>query len=325
MDLENLCATSGGLTVFLIIKYTINIVCILVPIILMYKSISALVPVVISGQKLNEKISSIIKSTIAAIIIFLIPSLFNFVFTDIVDMSSSDIVKCFDSATVENIKKYREKEAEDVKKKLEEQKKEAEEAAKKKAEEEAKQKENLQPNSQNEEYQGLPGYGTIFVGDSRTVHFSYQLKLRDTDQIFATSAGAMKEFQVDISKALNHINANSSHRYNLVLNYGVNNLGQDWVGAYTNIINKVDNKANIVILSVNPCREGACNNNRIRELNNKLQAAFSSGYKNVRYCDSFTPFMSQASSDMFTNDGVHYTNKAANFIYSKILECLNDF
>ncbi len=323
MDLGNICTNPNVLTVFLILKYAFNIICILVPIILMIRFIFILFPVITSGEKLNETVGKMVKSAIAAIVVFLLPSILNFIFTDIVDLSGLEISQCFTNSSVDKIEHYKE---------LEKQKSE-EEAAKErdelnKANEERNEKEQNIRDSikvEREDNQGLPGYGTVFVGDSRTVQYSYQLQLRDTDKLFATGGGAMNEFQVDLNKALNHINADSSHRYNLVLNYGVNNLGQDWIGAYQNAINRVNNKADILIVSVNPCGYEKCNNSRISELNNTLKNTFSSGYSNVKYCDTYSEFTKRGNFDNLTTDGVHYTTEGANLIYNKINECLKEF
>ena len=323
MDLGNICINPDVLTVFLILKHAFNITCILVPIILMVKFISILAPVIISGDKINETVGKMVKSAIAAIVVFLLPTILNFIFTDIIDLSSLGIGQCFTNSTVEKIEKYRElekqKAAEEAEQKLKDQEKANDERNEK--EQEIRDKYKVD----REENQGLPGYGTVFVGDSRTVQYSYQLQLRDTDQIYATGGGAMNEFQVDINKALSFINSNSSHRYNLILNYGVNNLGQDWVGAYQNTINRVNGKADILVVSINPCGKGKCNNSRISEVNAKLKNAFSSGYNNVKYCDTYSEFTKQGNFDNLTTDGVHYNNAGANLIYNKINECLKEF
>ena len=86
MILENICTNPDILTVFLILKYAFHIVCIIVPIILMVKLISILTPVIISGEKLNESVSKMVKSAISAIVVFMLPSIINFVFTDIIDI-----------------------------------------------------------------------------------------------------------------------------------------------------------------------------------------------------------------------------------------------
>ncbi len=323
MILGNICTNPNVLTVFLILKYAFNIVCIVVPIILMIRFITILFPVIISGDKINETVGKMAKSAIAAIVVFLMPTIIKFVFTDIVDVSSLGIGQCFTNSTVEKIEKYRELEKEQAEEDAKQRQKDLAESLKEREEREQNIRDNFKV--EREENQGLPGYGTVFVGDSRTVQYSYQLQLRDTDQLFATGGGAMNEYNVDINKALSYINSNSSHRYNLVLNYGVNNLGQDWVGAYKNTINNVNGKADILVVSINPCGQGKCNNTRISEVNAQLESAFSSGYDNVRYCDTYSEFTKRGNFDNLTTDGVHYNNEGANLIYNKINECLKEF
>lgn len=319
----NMCTNPNILTVFLILKYAFNIICVLVPIILMVRFILILFPVIISGDKINETVSKMAKSAIAAIVVFLLPTIMNFVFTDIIDVSGLEITQCFTNATVDKIQKYRELEKQQALDDAEQRREDLNTANEERNEREQNIRDSMKV--EREENQGLPGYGTVFVGDSRTVQYSYQLQLRDTDQLFATGGGAMNEFQVDINEALNHINSDPSHRYNLILNYGVNNLTQDWVGAYQNTINRVNGKADILVVSVNPCGYGKCNNSRISELNNKLKNSFSSGYDNVKYCDTYSEFTKRGNFDNLTTDGVHYTTEGANLIYNKINECLREF
>ncbi len=341
MDLGNICTNSNILQFFLILKYAINIICIIIPIIVMVNAFSQLFKVIISGEKLNEKIAPIVKSTIAGLIVFLLPSIFTFIFTDVIDLSSSDIGLCFTNATLDNIDKYRELEKQKL---LEEQEKRSQDnidAMKDREKEDEERNNNLEQNtrpnnndnnnsSNNSTTNGGVGYGSLFVGDSRTVGLSYQVNLRDTDHIYATSGGAMDAFKSDINKALSQINSDPNHRYNLVLNYGVNNVSQDWVSAYRDVINKVNGRANILVVSINPCNDGIakyCRNANIVPLNNKLRAAFSSGYSNVKYCDTYTPFVNTPNytSMIETSEGIHYTTEGSNFIYNKINECLNSF
>lgn len=174
------------------------------------------------------------------------------------------------------------------------------------------------------------GYGNLLVGDSRTVGLKNQVSLRSTDHIYATTGGSLNAFNTDVANAISKINSDSSHRYNLVLNYGVNGINQDWVTAYKNVIAKVGNKANILIVSVNPCNDSIaryCRNQNIKVLNNKLKSAFSSGYSNVKYCDTFTPFINTPNytSMIETKEGIHYTKQGGAFIYSRIQSCLNSF
>ncbi len=184
--------------------------------------------------------------------------------------------------------------------------------------------------SGNKTQSNASSYGDIFVGDSRTLAYNYQLSLRSTDAIYATTSGAAREFKSDFAKALSKINSDSSHRYSLIFNYGVNNLSQDWVSIYKDAINQVGNRANILIVSVNPCNDSIakyCKNSNIVAFNNKLRNAFASGYSNVKYCDTYTPFVNTPNYKKMIEviSGVHYTKSGSMLIYNQIQACLNNF
>lgn len=193
MHLLSLCGNSGPLSVFLIIKVFFNIICIIVPFIIMYRFFTVMFKSVISGDNLTAGLMGVTKNIIAGLIIFLLPSTINFVFVELLDMSDVEVVACFDSATLENVNKLREeekvllqqeldnenslkadelsKQKEQEKIKREEIKKANEEYKKKKEEEEAKK--NAEQNSNNSSGSSNTNLKTasknIFVGDSRTV------------------------------------------------------------------------------------------------------------------------------------------------------------
>ncbi len=170
--------------------------------------------------------------------------------------------------------------------------------------------------------------GNIFIGDSRTYSYLYEIQLNEIDTVYATVSGASLEFKKDFAKGLDKINNNPDYKYNLIFNYGVNNLNEDWVSIYKKAIEEVGNKANILIVSVNPCNDNiakSCRNANIEKLNNKLKNAFSKGYTNVKYCDTYTPFINTLDySDMIEKvSGIHYTEKGTKLIYNNIEKCLN--
>lgn len=108
MDIFSFCMEPNILFLFLFLKYAFNILCILIPIIMMYRVLVPMIKVVISGDKLNQEFSSIIKSFFAALIIFFLPTIFSFLFTNIVDTSSLGITTCFTNANLDSINEYRE-------------------------------------------------------------------------------------------------------------------------------------------------------------------------------------------------------------------------
>lgn len=107
--LLSFCTNSNVLTVFMFIKYIFTIICTILPLVIMYQMFSAMFKVVVAGNKINEHLSSIFKSFVAALIVFLFPGLFSFIFTDLVPVDSS-VSLCFTNATYEKVKEFRESE-----------------------------------------------------------------------------------------------------------------------------------------------------------------------------------------------------------------------
>jgi len=346
MIILNVCKSSDLLLLFVILKYVFSITCTIIPFIVMYRTIVPLFNSVITAKKVTEHLLPITKSLIAGLVVFLLPTLFSYVFTYLLDYSDSGLTECFTNATLENVYRLREKEADERKANLEENKKQQSIEQKKRQEEldkrneaikkerEEREKQQQQENNNNNNHTSNSSvnkaYGTLYVGDSRTAGYSTQVTIKETDSIYATVGGAMNEFNSDISKALQKINSDSSHRYNLVLNYGANNLGQDWVTAYKNVIKQVNGKANILVVSINPCNEKIARylkNKNIEVVNKKLKKAFDSKYDNVKYCDTYTPFINTPNyiKMIETQEGIHYTNEGGQFIFNKINSCLNLF
>lgn len=339
----NFCEEPGVLYVFMILRILIFIIKIFVPLILIYSGIKPLAIMVVTGKDFKEYIPNFVRKIVAGLIVFLIPTIVAYAMdtlTSIADVNNS-FQACFTNANKEGIQRMKDKQEKEAKEALEKRKSNIEAANQHAEEEIRKNKENYKKKEQekndsvssnnNDEQAGSNNaYGSLFIGDSRTVGLAQQLGLGATDKVFATSGGAMNEFNSDISKAINIIEANPSKRYNLVLNYGVNNTSQDWVSAYKNVIERVNGKANILVVSVNPCNESIaryCRNSNIEALNNKLRNNFANGYSNVKYCDTYTPFVRTPNyvKMIETTEGIHYTNEGSKFIYSKINQCLNNF
>ena len=143
MILFTICTNSGVLTLFLILKYLFTFICILLPIIMMYRILVPLFKVVISGNKITDEISGIFKSFIAALIVLLLPGLIHYSFTNFLPLNSMLSV-CYNNATYDNIVKYRELEEFERKTKQDEYIKNSNEAIENAAEEEKKHNEELQ-------------------------------------------------------------------------------------------------------------------------------------------------------------------------------------
>lgn len=109
--LFEMCNDSGILTVFLILKYLFNIICTIIPLILIYRCFVPLFKAVTSGKEFSGELGPIVKSIIAGLIIFLLPGLFNFIFTDIVGYSNS-FSQCVTNAELDFIKELKKAESE---------------------------------------------------------------------------------------------------------------------------------------------------------------------------------------------------------------------
>ena len=109
--LFEMCNDSGILTVFLILKYLFNIICTIIPLILIYRGFVPLFKAVTSGKEFSGELGPIVKSIIAGLIIFLLPGLFNFIFTDLVGYSNS-FSQCVTNAELDFIKELKKAESE---------------------------------------------------------------------------------------------------------------------------------------------------------------------------------------------------------------------
>ena len=92
----------------------------------------------------------------------------------------------------------------------------------------------------------------------------------------------------------------------------------------------MSNKANILIVSVNPCNDKIakyCRNNNIEDLNKKLKDNFTNTFSNVKYCDTYSSFIKRSNYlEMIEKiSGIHYTNEGTKLIYENILNCLKEF
>lgn len=135
MILFNLCDNSGILMVFLIIKYTLQIVCVVVPIILIFRSIVPFFKTITSGESITKELKPLITSFVAGFIVFMLPGLFNFIFTSLIPADSTMLTACFNKATIENINSLRAQEEQERKNEVKNNRDSYEESAKKQAEE----------------------------------------------------------------------------------------------------------------------------------------------------------------------------------------------
>lgn len=326
----DICNNSAFLRLLLLLTYIFKIICVLLPLLLMFKCFQTCYKHVINAEPITKSLPDLVKKFFAAIIIFFIPYICD-AFFNIVDeysSNSNEFATCFENIDLEYIEELEEQELEES---LAEGDVEPGDVNNNDNYIPWPDEEDENDNSSNNSSNNTGNtYGNLYVGDSRTVGMGQTVSMNATDSVYATSGGAMEAYNKDIAKALNIINNNPDKRYNIVLNYGVNNLGADWVGAYKELIKKVDGRANILVVSINPCNDSIalyCRNANIVPVNNKLKSAFSSGYDNVKYCDTYSKFVNTNNylNMIETQEGIHYTREGYNFINNEINKCLNNF
>lgn len=108
----DLCNNSGVLRVFYILKITLNIVFIIIPIIIIITTIINLFKVINNGKEdsLKEVLLTTIKKLIAGLIIFFLPSLFSYLFNSLAELEV-DVATCITNANLDYIQE-REKQEE---------------------------------------------------------------------------------------------------------------------------------------------------------------------------------------------------------------------
>ncbi len=153
MILFSICTSSTGLRTLLIIKILLQIVCTIIPLVIIYRAFSTSMKNTINGGKeVKKDLSTLFKNFVAGLIIFLIPTVINYTFTALLD-TKSDFVACINNASLEGVlaaeakeeqeaadkKKAEEAEAQKINKEMQnKRKKEIEEAAEKRKEQEKK-------------------------------------------------------------------------------------------------------------------------------------------------------------------------------------------
>ena len=151
MILFSICTSSTGLRTLLIIKILLQVICTIIPLVIIYRAFSVSFKSSIDGGESAKKdLSTLFKSFIAGLIIFLIPMIINYTFNSLIG-NSNDFVSCINNASLEGVlsaeakekqeasdkKKKEAKESQRISKEMQEKrKKEIEEAAKKREEQE---------------------------------------------------------------------------------------------------------------------------------------------------------------------------------------------
>ena len=101
-----LCESSHILRLILVIKYVIQIISILLPLILIFMGVSHAIKAVMSGkaEALKDNAVQYLKQIMAALLIFFIPTIVRYSTTLVNNYEDSFITKYYEEATTEKLK-----------------------------------------------------------------------------------------------------------------------------------------------------------------------------------------------------------------------------
>lgn len=358
MNLFDLCNNSGILTVFLVIKILLSIICIILPIIIMFKAFSSMLKIVINGKDFSSELMQLVKSTVAALIVFLLPTLFQFLFVDLMKLDDTMVVSCFTNASLENINKLREEERVSNKEKLKEEntkkasdvnkQKEIEKENNKKKKElyeeykKKKEEDEREQNSNSSSNVNFSNTGTIniFVGDSRTVGLcttitgdssgcSYSnggAKYYNNDIFIAQGSMSYSWFNSTAIGVVNSIlQSNPNTKYNIYSLMGVNMLLYDidkYISSYNSLATGSWKNHNILLVSVNPVDEVKERQYGYSTKNNDIMLFNSKLRSNVSGNNvKYCDTYSILNGSLSTTDGLHYTSDTYRTLYNKLMSC----
>lgn len=357
MLILSICSSPEVLKVIRIFNTIISILRIVVPILLVLTSMITLVNA-IKSDKMDLLVTAkkqLLNKCIAAVIIFLIPTLVNVIvkmadsdleYSDCLYANTETINEAYSSraerlvSSAEESKTYNDYyAAKNAVSKLDDEEKKsalnsrldalyeiikAEVAKKNESESSKETEEEPEDETDNNKINNISG--TIYMGDSRTNGLKIYGDLSSDEQVFATDGGGYNAF-------LNHINSvnavlSSGKSYNIVLNYGVNDMGNasKYCEKYQSFINSVNSKNNVYVMSVNPVRDSGskyAKNANIGSFNSYIKSCIS-GLKNTKYCDVYgSTSISNWENNYVSSDAIHYTSNGYKYIHSKIKECMN--
>lgn len=359
--LFDLCTNSNVLTVFYILKIVFRIVCIIIPIIFMYRVFVPMFKTVISGKTISDHLSGIFKSFIAGLAIFLLPSILSFVFEDLLG-EKIPVTSCFTNAEVDIIKSYKQKEDEERKESLKNYKDQlnkdlADQAEKEKEENDKigemldKNKDKLeQEQNSNNNIEGSPSSSNtnlktsarnIIIGDSRTVgmcahitgdwtncQFSNGGAFVSGDDIFIAqgSMGYSWFNSTAVSAVNNIISSNPDTTFNIYSLMGVNFLLSDidmYIPKYNELASGSWSDHNLILVSVNPVDEAKEAQNGYSTKNSNI-ITFNNKLKSGTSGISnikYCDTYNPAMNSLSTSDGLHYTSSTSMVIYNTMMSC----
>ena len=314
MYILSLCDVEEVKQIMEIISLLIGFIKIIVPIILIVSGMITLMMDIKGGNEdaLAKSKKVLINKVIAAVVIFFIPTLVDLII--MLASGNTDYKSCLDIAYVqtENVSGYTS---------------------------------NTSYNSNENSYNGTYNYkdrenneininrnetikkvnkqisGVYYLGDSRTI--GLKSAFDNNESAIAFDGANYTNFITDSSTLKNKL-YNKDETYNVVLNYGVNDLYnvEKYCSGYNSLANEMSDH-NFYVVSVNPVDDSKTvniNNQDINEFNDKIKTCISN-VSNIKYCDVSSKATSSAWNN-YLSSGTNYTTDGYNFIHSKIKECM---
>lgn len=349
MNILSICDNPDVLQVMRIVNIVITIIKIAVPILLIIFIMIELISAITDEEKLKKVTSGAVKKFIAAVLIFLIPTLVQaIVVATLGNENAADGYKnCLKNLTLEQINQIYEQNAIDAITKAEStldynDYSNAVILVHKIKDTEKKSdylrrldtlKSKINKDSSGGSTSGTDsGNGqvtankyTLYMGDSRT-NGMQMVGLDSNEQAICEDNAMYKEFEKHLVKAKQVLN--DGKKYNVVLNYGVNDLSvvNSYCSKYKEFISSVSKEHTFYIMSVNPVRRNSkktgATNEMITNFNNKIKSCMS-GITNVKYCDVYgSTSLDTWEKSYIRGDDIHYTTEGYKFIHSKIKNCI---
>lgn len=349
MNILSICDNPDVLQVMRIVNIVITIIKIAVPILLIIFIMIELIGAITDEEKLKKVTSGAVKKFIAAVLIFLIPTLVQaIVVVTLGNENAADGYKnCLKNLTLEQINQIYEQNAIDAITKAEStldynDYSNAVILVHKIKDTEKKSdylrrldtlKSKINKDSSGGSTSGTDsGNGqvtankyTLYMGDSRT-NGMQMVGLDSNEQAICEDNAMYKEFEKHLVKAKQVLN--DGKKYNVVLNYGVNDLSvvNSYCSKYKEFISSVSKEHTFYIMSVNPVRRNSkktgATNEMITNFNNKIKSCMS-GITNVKYCDVYgSTSLDTWEKSYIRGDDIHYTTEGYKFIHSKIKNCI---
>lgn len=349
MNILSICDNPDVLQVMRIVNIVITIIKIAVPILLIIFIMIELISAITDEEKLKKVTSGAVKKFIAAVLIFLIPTLVQaIVVVTLGNENAADGYKnCLKNLTLEQINQIYEQNAVDAITKAEStldynDYSNAVILVHKIKDTEKKSdylrrldtlKSKINKDSSGGSTSGTDsGNGqvtankyTLYMGDSRT-NGMQMVGLDSNEQAICEDNAMYKEFEKHLVKAKQVLN--DGKKYNVVLNYGVNDLSvvNSYCSKYKEFISSVSKEHTFYIMSVNPVRRNSkktgATNEMITNFNNKIKSCMS-GITNVKYCDVYgSTSLDTWEKSYIRGDDIHYTTEGYKFIHSKIKNCI---